>query len=45
MFSRLYGAPTRTDGPLENALERYWMYRGSNVKFDVADIRNNNFDL
>lgn len=45
MFSKLYDSPNITDGSLEDALEEYWMYRGSDEKFDVADIRNNKFDL
>lgn len=45
IFSSLYDSPNNIDGPLENALEEYWMYRGSDEKFDVASIRNNKFDL
>lgn len=45
IFSSLFKDPKFGDGPLENALEDYWMYRGSDELFDVWQYRYDKFDL
>ena len=44
IFSRIHDT-TFFDTPLQDALEAYWMYRGSEEKFSLNDTLNSQFNL